>query len=226
MDIAASQTKKIIETQLYKATQVIEDAVDQELAKLDKMDEDDLERIRQRRLAELKEKASKKEEWLANGHGIYSELPSERDFFDICKQSSNICVHFFRSTTMRCAIFDKHLTILASRHLECRFIKVDAEKSPFIVSRLGVRVLPTLILVKDEKVISRVIGFDDLGGHDNFSTEMLEWRLGVAGVIEYSGDLSQPPDMSKSKKKDLPFRRTTKTIRGGANGDSDDDEDD
>lgn len=221
MSISESQTKKILEAQLYQAAQVIENAVDQEIAKLDQMDEDDLEKIRQRRLAELKERANKKEEWLAKGHGIYVELPSEKDFFDVCKQSSNMCVHFFRTTTIRCAIFDKHLSLLAPRHIECRFLKVDVEKSPFLVSRLGVRVLPTLILIKDEKVISRVIGFDDLGGHDDFSTEMLEWRLGVAGVIEYGGDLSQPPDSMKGKKKNLTFKRSTKTIRGGRRDDSD-----
>nr|CDS33041.1 thioredoxin domain containing protein 9 [Hymenolepis microstoma] len=214
----------MLEAQLHQTAQVIEDAVDQEIAKLDQMDEDDLEKIRQRRLAELKEKANKREELLAKGHGIYVELPSERDFFDVCGQSSNMCVHFFRNTTIRCAIFDKHLSILAPRHLECRFIKVDVEKFPFLVSRLGVRVLPTLILIKDEKVVAHVIGFDDLGGHDDFSTEMLEWRLGVAGVIEYSGDLSQPPDAVKGKKS-LTFKRSTKTIRGGRGGDSDEEDD-
>ncbi|KAL5104949.1 Thioredoxin domain-containing protein 9 [Taenia crassiceps] len=224
MSLSESQTKKVIESQLSRAAQVIEDVVDQEIARLDSMDEDDLEKIRQRRLAELKEKASKKEEWLANGHGIYSELASERDFFSICKQSTSVCAHFYRSTTVRCAIFDKHLSLLAPRHLECRFIKVDVEKSPFLVSRLGVRVLPTLILIKEEKVVGRVIGFDDLGGHDDFSTEMLDWRLGVAGIVDYNGDLSQPPDFAKNKKKEVPFRRSTKTIRDGGN-ESDDDDD-
>lgn len=224
MNLSESQTKKVLEARLCQAAQIIEDAVDQELAKLDNMDEDDLEKIRQRRLAEMKERANKKEEWLTNGHGVYSELPSEKDFFTVCKQSTNVCTHFFRSTTKRCAIFDKHLSILAPRHIECRFIKIDVEKSPFLVSRLGVCVLPTLVLVKEEKVVSRVIGFDDLGGHDNFSTEMLEWRLGVAGVVDYNGDLSQPPDLTKHKKKELPFKRVTKTIRGGTNDESDDDD--
>ena len=38
-----------------------------------------------------------------------------------------------------------------------------------------------------------MVGFDQLGGHDNFSTEMLEWRLGVSKAINYRGDISQPP---------------------------------
>ena len=39
----------------------------------------------------------------------------------------------------------------------------------------------------------KVVGFDQLGGHDDFSTEMMEWRLGVAGAINYKGDKSAPP---------------------------------
>lgn len=43
-------------------------------------------------------------------------------------------------------------------------------------------------------------GFDDLGGRDDFPTEMLEWRLGCAAVINYSGNLLEAPDQSSSKK--------------------------
>src|SRR4051812_32073960 len=56
-------------------------------------------------------------------------------FFDICKASRNIVVHFFRESTWRCKIVDKHLDILAKDHIETRFIKIDAEKAPFLVER-------------------------------------------------------------------------------------------
>ena len=32
-----------------------------------------------------------------------------------------------------------------------------------------------------------------MGGNDDFSTEMLEWRLGVAKAINYKGDIQSPP---------------------------------
>ena len=41
----------------------------------------------------------------------------------------------------------------------------------------------------------KIVGFDQLGGHDNFSTAMLEWRLGISKVINYKGDLSEPPGL-------------------------------
>ena len=32
-----------------------------------------------------------------------------------------------------------------------------------------------------------------MGGNDDFDTEVLEWRIGSAGAIDYSGSLEGPP---------------------------------
>ena len=109
------------------------------------------------------------------------------------KNSKRAVIHFYRPTTERCKIFDKHLDIMAPKYLEARFVKLNAEKAPFLCERLNIKVIPTLLLIVDGKTQEKVVGFDQLGGHDNFSTEMLEWRLGIAKVINYKGDLSQPP---------------------------------
>ncbi|KAK8943299.1 hypothetical protein KSP40_PGU004937 [Platanthera guangdongensis] len=85
-------------------------------------------------------------------------------------------------------VIDKHLSILAKQHIETRFVKVHAEKSPFLTERLRVMVLPTLALVKNAKVDDYVVGFDELGGSDEFSTEVLEERLSKAHVIFYEGE--------------------------------------
>ena len=44
------------------------------------------------------------------------------------------------------------------------------------------RVLMMIIQVKDY-----IVGFDELGGEDDFDSEILEWRLGTAGVVDYTG---------------------------------------
>lgn len=44
--------------------------------------------------------------------------------------------------------------------------------------------LPTLALVKSEKVLDYVVGFDDLGGRDDFTTEALADRLAAVDVIK------------------------------------------
>ena len=49
------------------------------------------------------------------------------------------------------------MSILANQHVETRFIKVHAEKSPFLTEKLRIVVLPTLALVKNGKVEDYVV---------------------------------------------------------------------
>lgn len=56
-------------------------------------------------------------------------------------------------------VMDKHLNILAKQHVETRFVKIHAEKSPFLAEKLKIVVLPTLALVKNTKVDDYVVCF-------------------------------------------------------------------
>ena len=171
----------------------------------------------------MKQAAAQKQEWINNGHGKYEELPSEKEFFDICKKSYRVVCHFFRDTTMRCKIFDKHLTIIAPKHLETRFVKINVERAPFLCDRLNIRILPTIGIVVDSKTKAFIKGFDDLGGVDDFSTEMLEWRLGCSDAITYSGNLLEPPSNGQTKDKSS-VHRIQKTIKEShLSSDEDDD---
>ena len=49
-----------------------------------------------------------------------------------------------------------------------------------------------------------MVGFTDLGNCDDFSTEMLEWRIAQSGAIEYDGDLLTPPDIKKASSSNKP----------------------
>ena len=60
----------------------------------------------------------------------------------------------FSALCFRCKIVDKHLEILAAKHIEAKFIKIDAEKAKFLTERLNVRVLPTMVLLKENKTVS------------------------------------------------------------------------
>lgn len=54
-------------------------------------------------------------------------------------------------------VVDKHLSILAKQHIETRFIKIQAEKSPFLAEKLKIVVLPTIALIKNAKVDDYVV---------------------------------------------------------------------
>ncbi|KAL3878778.1 hypothetical protein ACJMK2_031108 [Sinanodonta woodiana] len=218
--------EKVLETQMLQATMAMEDQIDAEIQRLDNLDDDDLEKLRQKRLESMKQAQKQKQEWLVAGHGKYFEVADEKQFFEECKKSKNIVCHFYRDSTFRCKIVDKHMEILAPKHLETKFMKINAEKCKFLTERLKIKVIPTLCLCKDGKTTDYIVGFDDLGGTDEFPTEMLEWRLGRADCINYQGDLLHPPPLpgQKKDKSVLGFEKK-KTIRGGG-GDSSSDEDD
>jgi hypothetical protein len=88
----------------------------------------------------MKKAQQKKEDWLQKGHGEYSEIPEEKEFFNVTKNSENVVCHFYRDETFRCKILDKHLAILAKKHIETKFCKINAEKTPFLCDRLKIKV--------------------------------------------------------------------------------------
>lgn len=217
-----------VEEKILEATQVIEEQVDAAIQKLDNMDMDELDVLQRNRAAALRKQMKQKEEWIANGHGEYSTFTSEKEFFDAGKKSERLVLHCYRSSTMRCAIVDKHLDLLADKHIEAKFCRLDVEKAPSLCERLRICEYPTIILCKNSvKSVECIVGFDELGGVDDFSTEMMEWRIAKAGVINYDGDLNSPPD-SAAGNDEKPKHRSfithvKKTIRG-ASEDTDSDE--
>jgi len=212
----------MLSQQLLEAAKLVEEQVDSQLQELDNLDDDGYEAIRQRRMEQMKKMAAKREEWKQHGHGEYYELPDEKAFFDATKKSKRVIVHFYRDATFRCKIVDKHFEVLAPQHLETRFLKINAEKAHFLTQRLKVTTLPTILFIKEEKTVGRMVGFGSLGDNDEFTTDLMEWRLGTYDIITYTGDLNKPPGISAPSGKTNFIKG--KSIRGGRNDESDSDE--
>ena len=159
--------------------QTAEEQLDDQIAVLDKMEksEDDMERLRRARLDQLKRVAQQKSAWQAAGHGEYRECHDQKRFFEELKASERAVVHFYRPTTRRCEILDKHLSLLARKHMETKFMRVNAEKSPFLCERLNIFMLPTVVVINAGKTEHSIVGFDEMGGNDAFGTEELERLL-------------------------------------------------
>ena len=211
--------ENVIQQQVVGAVQAVETYVDKEIQNLDNLDQDDIQLIRQQRLKEMKKRSARKEEWLQIGHGQYQELKDEKEFFDEQKKSERFICHFYRESTFRCKIVDKHMEILAKKHIESRFVKIDAERSMWLAQRLKIKVLPTIACIMESKTKDYIVGFDDLGGVDEFPTEMLEWRLSIANMLDYHGE--KPVLKPKRQEKVFGYASKKKNIRGN-DGDSDD----
>ena len=131
--------QQAIEQSVLNVAKQLEDQLDQKIQKLENLDDDDIERLRQRRIDELRRQQERTREWVANGHGEYRELDNEKDFFREIKGEERVVCHFYRDETFRCKILDKHLAILAKKHIETKFCKINAEKTPFLCDRLKIK---------------------------------------------------------------------------------------
>lgn len=222
MDVAAmaqAQAQAAVERQIYEMAKGIEDTVDEQLHKMENLTEDDLENIRRKRLEAMKATHNKRQQWLQQGHGEYREIFGEKEFFAEMKGVERMVCHFFREN-WPCKVMDMHLDMLAKKHVETKFVKIHAEKSPYLVEKLKIWMLPTLALIKSEKTVDYVVGFDELGGSDDFPTEHLRLRLASQGLINYDGgedDDARKPGQAAPK---------VSSIRvGGARDEGDEDSD-
>ncbi|KAK5581796.1 hypothetical protein RB653_003374 [Dictyostelium firmibasis] len=146
-------------------------------------DDDELSKIREQRIKQLKEESKLKQQFLST-HGELKEI-DEQDFLKEVTGTDNVVVHFYHSDFQRCKILDKSLDILAKTHLGTKFLKINAEKAQFFTGKLGVRVLPTLVFFSNGIAVDRCVGFDEFGGSDSFKIEQLAMRISKAGVLDF-----------------------------------------
>ena len=148
-------------------------------------DDDDevLRGFRAERMKELKAKHEEHAKNMAAGHGQYEEI-TEEQFLPKVTKSKFIVVHFFHKDFERCKIMDHHLNIISKQHTESKFCSIDAEKCPFFVAKLQIQMLPTVICFMDGVAFDRIVGFEELGGKDEFPTLLLTRKLVKTGCLK------------------------------------------
>ena len=193
--------------------------IDGMLDKLENMDTDDMEKLREARKRRLVKEAQRRQQLRTQGHGEYREISGEKQFFKEIKDAPAAAIHFYRPATFRCAIVDKHMSRCASKYVECKFVKINAEKAPYLCEKLHIWCLPSIVLVKDGKTEHTCVGFNDFGGDDDFSDEAFEYVLGGKGMFKYKGD--HPEDASGSSGGSSLHRKPKNSIRQREDSDSD-----
>lgn len=149
----------------------------------DLLDDPELQALHEERLAKLKAEAERRAELERKGHGRYEEV-TEGDFLEVVTKTERVVAHFFHRDFERCKIVDAHLPALARRFPDTRFIKVSAPDAPFFTVKLNIKVLPAVVFFRGGTCVGRVVGFDALGGRDDFSTAALERAMRACGVVQ------------------------------------------
>ncbi|KAK9467451.1 thioredoxin-like protein [Lipomyces arxii] len=154
---------------------------------LDLLDEDDeaLNYLREKRMQELHEQMKSAKRLHDSGHGVLTEVASEKEVLEITTTTKYTVVHFFHPSFKRCEIMQSRLKSLTAKHMNTRFISVNVDNATFLVVRLGIQVLPCVMSFIDGKEVGRIVGFDSLGNTDDFAPSLLELQLQKCGVIEH-----------------------------------------
>lgn len=219
MDLGFGNTNQALGNQaansILRATQAQEEAITSEISKYDALldsNDTELEKLREKRLQQMKSASEQRTKWLQNGHGTYTELETgqhggdvAKSFFEAAKKSNRLVIHFHRPTTRSCDAFHRALADLAPKHPETKFLKLNVEGcddireggsgvgAKYLVEKLGIVVMPTLLIVKDRKAEHHVRGFDELGGSEEFTANELAYVLGGHGALTRRDDEELPP---------------------------------
>ena len=74
---------------------------------------------------------------------------------------------------------------LAPKHFDTRFLKMNVDNAPFLVTKLKIQVLPCVLAFVNGLSVDRIVGFEGLGyTPDTFTTKDLEQRFLSSGVIQ------------------------------------------
>ncbi|XP_072034594.1 uncharacterized protein [Amphiura filiformis] len=167
-----------------QADEILDDEALAEEKLLEELENEELpSHIRDARMSELKEQVHQYQQHKEKGYGLYSTIDKEKSVLDITTQETRVVIHFFHPDFRSCALVDKHLETLAEKHFGTKFARVSVDIAKFLVTKLKIQVLPAILSFRDGIVVDRLIGFEELGNNDNFTTEELEKRLAKTGII-------------------------------------------
>ncbi|KAJ2563202.1 hypothetical protein GGH95_004619, partial [Coemansia sp. RSA 1836] len=154
----------------------------------------ELEKLREARLDQLKREMNRARDLRGRGHGEYVEIHKEEEMVKLIGSEARAVVHFTHPQFARCKILDQHLRVLAPHHFETRFASISVERCPFLAQKFQIRMLPCLLVIDGGQVADRLVGFEEFGNDDSFSTNTLERRLAKSKVIEIpKGELARMP---------------------------------
>lgn len=155
-------------------------------ALLDSLAEDphfDLSSHRERRLEELKEQVDKVRVLQSSEYGRMVTYGEEKRLIERMSKEKYCLVNFYHPDFQRCRIMDQRLEELAPKHPHTLFLRTSVADAPFLVAKFGVQVLPCVMVFVDSRCVDRLIGFEELGDTDRFTSSMLDFRLQQSGVF-------------------------------------------
>jgi hypothetical protein len=150
-----------------------------DLDELDELEDDEdeemMRQLREKRIAELKEQASK------DKFGMVLEI-SGQDYVEQVNKAGDgvwVVLHLYKQGIPLCALLNQHITSLANKFKSTKFIK---SISTTCVPNFPDRNLPTMFVYFEGDLKKQIVGANSFGGM-NCSVADLEWILHQAGAV-------------------------------------------
>eukprot|EP01133_Synstelium_polycarpum_P016757 gene16757-19923_t len=156
----------------------LEDLIEME----DDEDEDVLENLRKKRIAQMKEEA------LRNKFGELYHI-SEPSYKQEVTEAKGyiVVVHLFKQGIPQCQLVNDHLQVLAKKFKATKFVKIRSEEA---IHNYPDRNLPTILVYAAGDIVGQVITLAKVGG-DSVTSKDLEWALSRFGA--FKTDMTQDP---------------------------------
>ncbi|ODQ57063.1 hypothetical protein WICANDRAFT_58672 [Wickerhamomyces anomalus NRRL Y-366-8] len=121
-----------------------------------------------------------------DGYGNVETLINEESVLQRTTTIKHVVLHFFHENFQKCKVMDDKLKVMAEKHLSTKFIRVNVENAPFLVTRLKIKVLPAVLIYINGVESNRLVGFDKLNFNESgdFQIESLEKFLLDNGAIQ------------------------------------------
>jgi len=68
--------------------------------------------------------------------------------------------------------------------MEVKVVRIDAEKAPFLVDKLAIWMIPTIMCIKDQKTEQSLVGLDEVDQNGKLSIEKVENILFEYGMLK------------------------------------------
>ena len=103
---------------------------------------------------------------LSQSHGSYRTI-TQNDLFNESFNNDGTfsIIHFFDTADKKPVSrnLDLHFQELAKQYATCKFLRIDGRLAPFFTGKLGIKELPTVLVLRNGEIINRVSDFESMG---------------------------------------------------------------
>eukprot|EP00327_Prymnesium_parvum_P013091 CAMPEP_0184403538 /NCGR_PEP_ID=MMETSP0007-20130409/85467_1 /TAXON_ID=97485 /ORGANISM="Prymnesium parvum, Strain Texoma1" /LENGTH=243 /DNA_ID=CAMNT_0026759647 /DNA_START=59 /DNA_END=790 /DNA_ORIENTATION=- len=142
--------------------------------------DNEIDRLRKLRLAQMKADAAAKKEYLRLGHGAYAKLEDEAGFLRAVAEHPRVVCHLCRAGSLDGQMMHTRLQALCHVHLETFFCWLDIDAAPTMLAMVALDGLPALLLAHRGKVVEQLARIDR-----SFTVESLAYELGEHRAINF-----------------------------------------